>query len=536
MTPLHAAARTYAENGLSVIPLRCIGDAKERKRPAVASWIEFQEVAADLAQLDRWWTHSDFNVGIVTGSVSQLVVIDLDGPNAVALLKEKGYHLPATSAVQTGKGYHAYFRHSGEVIQNRTAILTDSRGSAVDVRGEGGYVVAPPSIHGNGRVYQWARPLSEIQILPPELEELLLSGEPDILVPTATQDDAWWERVKEGVGEGERNDAAARVAGYWIRLTGGNIEATFRACILWNHSNRPPLAADELQNTISSVARAHKRHELAEASKAMPRVEVLDGAAWAEKIRTSRPREGEATGMPGLHYINGLVPGDLVVLAGRPGMGKSTYGTQLTAAVMQRQIPTWVVSCEMGYTQWADWIHPVYLACRFDEVPNPLPERALNFFNQAPIRITEKGHMKIDELVSVAEGMAGTRLIIVDNLAKLSGNHKDNRVQDVGDVVRGLKALAKDLHCTVLLLCHLSRAVEARESRRPRLADLRESGEIEAEADVVFTLWSPTEHQRNDPGPQQVTMSMEKYRFGANYDIRLTHLRAERRFVEGWEV
>ena len=217
MTALLESSLDYVGRGYSVIPLRFDGDTANRKRPLLSSWLEFQLDPPSALQIHSWWEKwPEANVGIVTGSVSGLVVVDLDGRNATELLKAKGLVIPETAAVQTGNGYHAFFSYGGsERIQNRTRMLFDDN-SAVDVRGEGGYVVAPPSVHGSGRIYKWARQLDELKPLPSQLEEFLLIGS----VQDQELNGTWWETVKGGVESGARNDSAARVAGYWAGRMG----------------------------------------------------------------------------------------------------------------------------------------------------------------------------------------------------------------------------------------------------------------------------------------------------------------------------
>ena len=94
----------------------------------------------------EWFAHADRNVGIVTGAASGIVVVDVDKPELIDTLGL----LPSTPTVRTGKGLHLYFKHPGRPVANKVGLL-----SGVDLRGDGGYVVAPPSIHPNGASYEW---------------------------------------------------------------------------------------------------------------------------------------------------------------------------------------------------------------------------------------------------------------------------------------------------------------------------------------------------------------------------------------------
>jgi len=138
-------ALRYEHKGFSVIPL------KADKRPYVA-WEPYQERRAQAGKINEWWHKwPDANIGIVTGRISRLVVIDCDSLAGLKVVKQYIRQTLADKVpiVATGNGFHLYFRHpENQVINNRGRVFED-----VDVRGDGGYVVAPPSIHSSGRVY-----------------------------------------------------------------------------------------------------------------------------------------------------------------------------------------------------------------------------------------------------------------------------------------------------------------------------------------------------------------------------------------------
>ena len=467
-------------------------------------WTPYQEAMATEEEIRDWWRKwPDANIGIVTGSVSRIVVLDLDGPNCAALLRERAIVLPRTATVQTGKGFHLYFRCGDGSIGNSAGILSDGRGSQVDVRGEGGYVVAPPSVHPNGRTYLWTVPLEELAPIPGDLVALL--DERGSVVLSAP----WHEIASEGVSEGTRNETLARVVGYWLRVTEGNVEASARAARLWNRQNTPPLPDDEVERTIKSIA----ERDAANRSKDLPRHKVFSGAELAEALSHYTPRKGIEVKVPGLAEIGGLVAGDLVVLAGRPGLGKSSLACQLTAECIRQDIPTFVISTEMSKEMWGLWTGAAWRGVSAKSM-TPLPPDVKAAFAKAPIGVCDSGTVSIDEIKSLAEGRFGVRLVIIDHLTRIIGKG-DNRALEVGSVARGLKSLAKDLGCTVLALCQLNREVE-RAARSPHLADLRDSGEIEQEADIVLFLHkSDLGHEihvgKNRYGPcQRISVSLSE--------------------------
>ena len=140
------AARFYASRRLSVLAWRYTDGAK---RPAHA-WKAMQDFAQSVDDVTAWWrAHPDDNVGIVTGAISDLVIVDCDDDAACKWVES---HLPYTPwRVQTGRGKQYGYRHPGGRVGNRAHIA----GMAMDLRGDGGYVSAPPSVHKSGAVYSW---------------------------------------------------------------------------------------------------------------------------------------------------------------------------------------------------------------------------------------------------------------------------------------------------------------------------------------------------------------------------------------------
>lgn len=149
--------------GFSVIPI-----AKGNKFP-VGKWKQFQTELPSEAQLNRW-ARNDTNIGIVTGPISNLLVLDLDSAEAIEEAKELG--LPETPIVKTASGWHVYFQYPGVDVSNKAGIRLKW-----DIRGKGGYVVAPGSTHPTGAIYEWVKSPSDCGLAPtPDWLMGLLSG------------------------------------------------------------------------------------------------------------------------------------------------------------------------------------------------------------------------------------------------------------------------------------------------------------------------------------------------------------------------
>ena len=252
-TAIAGAAFAYAARGWSVIPMQAHG-----KRPLVL-WREFQQRIAGAAEIDRWFRHwPDANVGIVTGRISAIVVIDVDaahgGPASVADAEALHGPLPATVEASTGGGgRHLYYAHPGATVANRVAIRP-----GIDVRGDGGCVVAPPSVHPSGRRYAWVagHGPDELALAPLPAHFFAPAG---LARPVGHSRLHWRRLVREGIGEGQRNNTIASMSGHLLRR-GVDLDVVLELMLSWNRTHcRPPLPDDEVVQVVQSIARVHER-------------------------------------------------------------------------------------------------------------------------------------------------------------------------------------------------------------------------------------------------------------------------------------
>lgn len=160
-SPLDFALALWAR-GLSVIPVPRSRDGHDGKRPALA-WKPFQLARAAEENIRQWFATPQ-NIGIVTGAISRVVVVDTDSIAAEAWARR---NLPRTPwRVRTSKGWHRYFRHPGLHVANSARIVTRDGRLALDVRGDGGFVIGPGSVHASGAVYtaegDWSVPTAKL--------------------------------------------------------------------------------------------------------------------------------------------------------------------------------------------------------------------------------------------------------------------------------------------------------------------------------------------------------------------------------------
>lgn len=145
---IHDYAMLYALKGFSVIPLQ-----HKDKRPMLRSWEPYKTTPPTADEIDQWFLNNTRNIGIVTGAVSGVIVLDIDGQEgfeALAAIVSRFGDLPPTWVSATGKGHHYIFKYPNVPIRNSA-----NRQLSIDFRGDGGYIVAPPSIHPSGSTYQW---------------------------------------------------------------------------------------------------------------------------------------------------------------------------------------------------------------------------------------------------------------------------------------------------------------------------------------------------------------------------------------------
>jgi len=209
----------------------CFPVPVKEKRPSI-SWRIYQTAAPALERVKQW-AQRPSNVAICTGVVSELVVLDLDSDAAIREAERLG--LPETVMAKTGKGRHVYFRHPGGAIKNRAGIFPGA-----DIRGDGGYVIAPGSEHPSGARYEWIDSPDVTALAPMPhwlLTRLASSGPatPDVAQPTepvrllaGTGVDAYWQRAIDAelyslkrAKQGERNDQLNKSAFALAQLAAG---------------------------------------------------------------------------------------------------------------------------------------------------------------------------------------------------------------------------------------------------------------------------------------------------------------------------
>lgn len=248
---------------------------------------------------------------------------------------------------------------------------------------------------------------------------------------------------------------------------------------------------------------------------------------------------GIATGFYDLDYKTaGLQRADLILIAARPSMGKTAFVLNIAEFVaLKSKIPTAIFSLEMSRTQLVNRIlamnskvdsQSIRTGDLKDDDWVKLMESA-RLTGESPLLIDDTPGISITELRSKCRKFKLEKnlgLVIIDYLQLMSGGKKsESRQQEISEISRSLKALAREIDCPVIALSQLSRAVEQREDKRPMLSDLRESGAIEQDADVVMFIYRDeyyTKEKCTDPGVSEIIIG--KQRNGPTGTVKLAWL------------
>ncbi len=228
--------------GWSVIPIGA------DKKP-LTEWKQYQSEKATEKQLLGWFSKPEVNIGVVTGKISNLIVVDIDPRHGGT--EEAFKNVQTVKSATGGGGWHYYFQYT-DGIQNSANIKP-----GIDIRGEGGYVVVPPSSHSSGKDYEWIKaPTSIGELIPlPDFIKEWISNQKDKPISNSK---SRVNNLLNGVKEGNRNESAASVVGKLLKRFKQH-EWESEAWPLfqgWNKQNNPPLPEDELRTTFESIAQA----------------------------------------------------------------------------------------------------------------------------------------------------------------------------------------------------------------------------------------------------------------------------------------
>ena len=308
-----------------------------------------------------------------------------------------------------------------------------------------------------------------------------------------------------------------------------------------NTNGRPvPNILDEAEQKIFNIGEEGSRMRQGFQSMGNLVVELLD------RVEEMSQNPNDITGVPTGFFdldrmTSGMQAGDLIVLAARPSMGKTALAINIAENVALKEgLPVAVFSMEMGASQLA--IRIVGSIGRIDQgrlrtgklqdEEWPRLAEAVERLRTVSLSIDETPGLTPSELRASARRLARNcgklGLVVVDYLQLMSGSSGsdgDNRATELGEISRGLKMLAKELQCPVIALSQLNRGVEQRTDKRPMMSDLRESGAIEQDADVIMFIYRDDYYNKDSKEPGVAEIIIGKQRNGPTGTVKLTFLK-----------
>jgi len=515
-------ALQYAAKGWPVLPLhRMVGDecscgksdcSSPGKHP-VGHLVPngLANATRDERQIVSWWQNRPWNIGIATGSSSGVVVVDVDdhagGMDSLRELEARYGKLTHTLHAYTGGGgLHLFFAHPGHPVANSAGKIA----TGIDVRGDGGYVVAAPSNHQSGDAYEWKDTDSPILPMPgfvcPPPSDLLVKSQQ----PTA---------LEGKIPQGNRNNTFVSIAGS-MRRRGLPANVIMAGLSEMNRTmTEVPLTTSELEKIVESVCRYAPEdvitgiddviQEYDETSASLLATPMSDLMVRVHADIAQRVQDGG--GLIGLSWgfrrldemTGGAAKGDMIVIGARPSMGKTALAVTM-ARTMGYHDQVAIFSAEMSemalgyrFVSMDSGIEGMKLR-RGDLNDEELSRVTKSAGRISPLKIWVADDSSITPngirrtLMALKREHGYTGAVFADYLQLLRTDQRfKNREEAVAEISRELKAIAKEFVVPVIPLAQLNRNVEGRRDKRPGLADLRESGQIEQDADAVFFIHRP---------------------------------------------
>lgn len=494
----------------------------------LVKWKEYQSRVPTIDEVIKWFTlWPDASIGVVTGEISNLVVFDLDSQKAFNYAQAQG-EFPETVRLKTGKGEHVWVKHPGFHVKPDVNKKLD-----MDIRGDGGFVVSPPSFHGSGNQYEWidGHALNDIDIAPcsdwmiqylkenatgKKKKAVKKAASPKINNKKPVETNEIADIIKNGCEQGCRNYTATKLIGSLIKTNKDRVIA-WELTKLWNSINKPPLVESELRGIFDSIASLEGENKKKDA-----KIDVSLFLDSSEQVLSDYNKKSKTIPFAGdnLHVLEeqmngGLQCGCFYMLGGIPSSCKTSLANNTGDNI-----------CLNGY--------PV-LFFSFDDTKSEIRHRTLSRFGNQDIeglnkktvsektitKLCEKDEIKFinkykyivqdsipvdkwpDLITQIYNRHHKPPVIIIDYLRKLKmdGSNSDERLR-VDGILNFLTDLAKQYNLPILAISELARD-SYKTGQRLSMASFKESGTIEYEASWLGILAAVEEkngayHIKND--------------------------------------
>jgi hypothetical protein len=466
------AALNYLSNGYSVIPLM------PRSKKPLIDWKEYQSRRASESEVREWFQKTpDANLGVVTGAISGVCVVDLDGPEG--LESAKGLNLPTTVTSLTGRGKHLWYRNV-EGLGNSVRAYP-----GIDIRGEGGFIVAPHSIHESGRRYRFLGPsVCNAEKLPPFptaiFAEHVTSGSGS---PIRNEPD-WIVKALEEMTDGNIDNTLFRICS-WFRNAGAS-EATCTAFVR-PHADRCGASVGHLEEKIRNVWGRYEPKQLSGLCSRLQSSESSNGIVLHSPIRTESIGEynnwkqssvasvGDRTGYAKLDNMlhGGLNSTRLFTVAARTGTGKTNWLIGVSRSFCEAGKKVLFFSTETQFQELWDRYRATLSA--------PKEFERHEFF------VCDSFTPSLEN-VEEAINQVKPDLFIFDHI-----NHVGDEHHEISKFMQGLNWLKRKYDCSGIVAAQLNRAADwvdlkTGEKVTPRMSMIKGSGTIEQASSRVLLL------------------------------------------------
>lgn len=485
-------ANKYRKKGFSVFPVIIVEgqDGKFQKKPAV-QWREYINRLPTEEELHGWFDSGNYNgIGLATGEVSGVVVIDVEADadqETVEFFKKS----PFASRTISG-GWHFYFQCTDNL---RNTVRIDDK--LVDFRGDGGFVVLPPSGIGNN-TYKWQKTsgnINEIPPLPPEIKKLLVERHADHKPVFNFDED---EYPYPDVYEGGRNNAASQVIGSILARIPRNQWPVMGWATAkdWNdHHVHPPMEDHELKTVWDSIAGAEARNnpngrDNLEESDLQSNYLIYSGKEALEAYKQMEKKFGDGitTGYPELDNYFKFLPTQLYLISAPTFQGKTTFALNLAGRIASFGYNVLFASLEQG----------IFIAPRVETIlgdgknKGEYPE-SLNLLVSDEMASVTGIINKINMLERKPD------LIMIDHLHFMKKEKAKGNTEAIDKMIIDIQTMAKKLNLPVVVIGHIRKL---NDDRSPELDDLRDSSYLQQVPWVILLL-----HRKKS----------ENMEFGSNY-------------------
>jgi archaellum biogenesis ATPase FlaH len=459
----------------SIIPV-------SKEKVPLINWQKYQHEKATEAQVKEWFDKENPpNIGIVTGKISGITVVDIESGG-------KWDDYPVTQTARTGGGgVHLYYRYA-EGVQNKARIR-----ELTDIRGNGGYVVAPPSAHASGKKYEWIRK---------ELTQPFPYGKFDLTPEKNTN----WDEVLKGVNQGGRNQTAAQVIGKFLATLSPEdwMTTAWGMTVIWNQTNVPPLSERELRATFNSIV----GREVRSGKKLSPRnapqsTQKNDSEEEVVDIKLMSQIAGDITDDMTVSYPTGfetidknfkggLKEGDLFFVTGYSGLGKTSWMQSITYNLDKIGQPT----------MWFTFEVPI------GELWRKFKDMGVseNFQAYAPEKIVTRNMDWVEKKIIEARDKFKTKVVFIDHLGFLAlepDNYDKNLSSNLSTILtmisRRLKTLAIKEGVAIVLAGHVRKPDNKKGDSAPTQHDIKDSSGVAQESDAVIVV-----HRKRQSGGENM--------------------------------